>query len=133
VVCIALKSSHTKNMLLRIKSSWRYIQHKLVKLVYYHIRKGTLRIVDWLVTVLRPAQEFFTYIETSLTIVKSKSSRLSNSVVVSLPLKAISSKISRCEADLLDSVVSSISSSLGYFKWRYHDGCHACRAYQRNH
>jgi hypothetical protein len=46
-----------------------------------------------------------------LTIAKSKSSRLSYIVVGSLPLESISSKISRYEADLSDSVVSSISSS----------------------
>jgi hypothetical protein len=45
-----------------------------------------------------------------LTIAKSKSSRLSYSVVVRLPLKSILSKISRYEADLSDSVVSVISS-----------------------
>jgi hypothetical protein len=49
-----------------------------------------------------------------LTIAKSKSSRLSYSEVFSLPLESILSKISRYEADLLDSVASFISSSSGY-------------------
>jgi hypothetical protein len=40
-----------------------------------------------------------------LMIAKSKSSRLSYSEVVSLPLESILSKISRYEADLSDSVV----------------------------
>jgi hypothetical protein len=44
-----------------------------------------------------------------LTIAKSKSSRLSYSEVVSLPLESILSKISRYDADLVDSVVSFIS------------------------
>jgi hypothetical protein len=41
-----------------------------------------------------------------LTIAKSKSSSLSYTEVVSLPLESILSKISRYEADLSDSVVS---------------------------
>jgi hypothetical protein len=52
-----------------------------------------------------------------LTIAKSKSSRLSYSEVVSLPLESIYSTISRYEADLSASVVSFISSSSGYIKW----------------
>ena len=40
-----------------------------------------------------------------LTIAKSKSSRLSYSEIVSLPLESILSKISRYDADLSDSVV----------------------------
>jgi hypothetical protein len=52
-----------------------------------------------------------------LTIAKSKSSRLSYSEVVSLPLESILSKISRYEADLSDAVVSFILSSSGYIKW----------------
>jgi hypothetical protein len=52
-----------------------------------------------------------------LTIAKSKSSHLSNSEVVSLPLESILSKISRYEADLSDSMVSFILSSSGYIKW----------------
>ena len=52
-----------------------------------------------------------------LTIAKSKSSRLSYSEVVSLPLESILSKISRYDADLSDSVVSFNSSSSGYIKW----------------
>jgi hypothetical protein len=40
-----------------------------------------------------------------LTIAKSKSSRLSYSVVVNLPLESILSKAFRYEADLSDSVV----------------------------
>jgi hypothetical protein len=52
-----------------------------------------------------------------LTIAKSKSSCLSYSEVVSLPLESILSKIYRYEADLSDSVVSFISSSSGYIKW----------------
>jgi hypothetical protein len=51
-----------------------------------------------------------------LTIAKSKSSRLSYSEVVSLPLESILSKIFRYEADLSDSVVSFISSSSGCIK-----------------
>ena len=51
-----------------------------------------------------------------LTIAKSKSSRLSYSEVVSLPLESILSKISTYEADLSDYVVSFISSSSGYIK-----------------
>jgi hypothetical protein len=51
-----------------------------------------------------------------LTIAKSKSSRLSYSEIVSLPLQSMLSKISRYEADLSDSVVSFISSSSGYIK-----------------
>jgi hypothetical protein len=47
-----------------------------------------------------------------LTIAKLKSLRLSYSEVISLPLESILSKISRYEADLSDSVVSFISSSL---------------------
>jgi hypothetical protein len=43
-----------------------------------------------------------------LKIAKLKSSRLSYRKVVSLPLESISSKISRYEADLSDSVVSFI-------------------------
>jgi hypothetical protein len=49
-----------------------------------------------------------------LTIAKSKSSRLSYSEVVSLPLESIFSKISSYEADLSVSVVSFISNSSGY-------------------
>jgi hypothetical protein len=54
-----------------------------------------------------------------LTITKSKSSRLSYSEVVSLPLTFILSKISTYDADLSDYVVSFISSSSGYtcIKW----------------
>jgi hypothetical protein len=48
-----------------------------------------------------------------LMIAKSKSSRLSYNEIVSLPLGSISSKISRYEADMSDSVVSSIMS---YFR-----------------
>jgi hypothetical protein len=46
----------------------------------------------------------------NLTIAKSKSSRLSHSVVISLPLEPVLhvSTISRYEADLSDSVVSFI-------------------------
>jgi hypothetical protein len=50
-----------------------------------------------------------------LTIAKSKSSRLSYSEVVSLPLESILSKISRYE-DLSDSVESFILSSSGYIR-----------------
>ena len=49
-----------------------------------------------------------------LTIAKSKSSRLSYSEVVNLPLEPILSKITKYDADLSDSVVSFISSSSGY-------------------
>jgi hypothetical protein len=55
----------------------------------------------------------------NLTIAKSKSSRLSYSEVVSLPLELMLSKISRYEADLSDSMVSLISSSSGYIKWAH--------------
>jgi hypothetical protein len=48
-----------------------------------------------------------------LTIAKSKSSRLSYSEIVSLPLESIFSKISKYDADLSDYVVSFISISLG--------------------
>jgi hypothetical protein len=51
-----------------------------------------------------------------LTIAKSKSSRLSYSEVVSLPLESILSKISKYEEDLSDPVVYFISSSSGYIK-----------------
>ena len=74
-------------MLLRIESTGRYTPHKQVKVYVTTHRKG------------------------KLTIVKSKSSRLSYSEVVSLPLESILSKISRYNADLSDSVVSFISSS----------------------
>jgi hypothetical protein len=49
----------------------------------------------------------------------AKSSRLSYSEVVSLPLESILSKITRYEADMSVSVVSFISSSSGYtcIKW----------------
>jgi hypothetical protein len=50
----------------------------------------------------------------NLTVAKSKSSRLSYSEVVSLPLASIFSKISRYDADLSDSVESFISSSSGH-------------------
>ena len=43
-----------------------------------------------------------------LTVAKLKSSRLSYSEVVSLPLESILSKISKYDADLSDSVVSFI-------------------------
>jgi hypothetical protein len=51
------------------------------------------------------------------TIAKSKSSRLSQNEVVSLPFESISSKISRHVADLSDYVVSFISGPLEYIKW----------------
>jgi hypothetical protein len=52
-----------------------------------------------------------------LTIAKSKSSRLSYSEVVSLPLESILSKISSYEADLSDPTASLIPSPPGYTKW----------------
>jgi hypothetical protein len=52
-----------------------------------------------------------------LTTAKSKSSRLSYTCSVSLPLESILSTISRYEAYLTDSVVSFIASSSGYIKW----------------
>jgi hypothetical protein len=70
-------------MLLHNESTGRYTHHKQVKLVCYYIEK-----------------------ERKLTIANSKSSRLSYSVVVSLSLESILSKIYRYEANLSDSVVS---------------------------
>jgi hypothetical protein len=55
----------------------------------------------------------------NLTIVKSTSSHLSYSEVLSLQLESVLSKISRYDADLSDSVESFISSSLGYIKWTW--------------
>jgi hypothetical protein len=52
-----------------------------------------------------------------LAIAKSKSSHLSYSVVVSLSLESILSKISKYEADMPVYAVSFISSSWGYIKW----------------
>jgi hypothetical protein len=60
VVCLAMKSSHTQNTLLRIKATGRYTHYKQVKVVYYYIEKE-----NW-----------------KLTITKSKSSCFSYSVVV---------------------------------------------------
>jgi hypothetical protein len=39
VVCIALKYSHTQNMLLRIELTGRYTHYKHVIVVYYYIEK----------------------------------------------------------------------------------------------
>jgi hypothetical protein len=47
-----------------------------------------------------------------LTITKSNLLRFSYSEVVSLPFESILIEISRCDADLSDSVVSFISSSI---------------------
>jgi hypothetical protein len=52
-----------------------------------------------------------------LTIAKSKSSCLSYSEAVSLPLEPILNKISRYDADLSDSVVSFTLSLSGYISW----------------
>ena len=66
VVGLALKSPHTHDMLLRIESTERHTHHKQMIVVHYYIEKlGKLMIA------------------------KSKSSRLSYNVVVSLPLESI--------------------------------------------
>ena len=71
----------------------RYTHHKQAKVVCYYIEKESWRFAKW------------------------KSSRLSYSEVVSLPLESILSKISRYDADLSDSVVSFISSCENYDCW----------------
>jgi hypothetical protein len=96
VVCLVLKNPHTQNMLLHIESTGRYTHYKQVKVVHNYIGKESWRFA------------------------KSKSSCLSYSVVVSLPLESILSKISRYEADLSVSVVSFISSLPGYMKLWWH-------------
>jgi hypothetical protein len=72
VVCLVLKSPQTQNMLLHIEFN---THHKQVKVVHIVHRKG------------------------KLTITNSKSSRLSYSVFVRLPLESRLSKIYRYKAD----------------------------------
>jgi hypothetical protein len=58
-----------------------------------------------------------------LTIAKLKSLRLSCNVVVSLPLESMLNKRSMYEADMPDSILSFISSSLGYMEWNNYENC----------
>ena len=41
---LALKSSHTHSMLLRIESTGRYTRHKQVIVVYYYIQRESRRL-----------------------------------------------------------------------------------------
>jgi hypothetical protein len=44
VVCLVLKSLHTRNSLLPIESTGRHTHHKQVKMVYYYIEKQSRRL-----------------------------------------------------------------------------------------